>query len=85
MSTLLRPNEGEVSIFGEDIAKMDASRLSSIKRDSLGLVFQQHYLFRGFSVTENLEVAAMLAEEDLDEDLLVKLKIDCLWMSLPET
>ena len=76
LSTLLRPNEGEVSIFGEDIAKMDASRLSSIKRDSLGLVFQQHYLFRGFSVTENLEVAAMLAEEDLDEDLLVKLKID---------
>jgi len=75
LSTLLQPDEGKVFLFDEDIAKMDSKRLASIKRDDLGLVFQQHYLFRGFSVHENLEVAAMLAKEKIDEDLLSRLNI----------
>ena len=75
LSTLLTPDKGDVSLFGEDIASMDAKRLASIKRDALGLVFQQHYLFRGFSVQENLEVAAMLAKENIDDDLLSRLNI----------
>jgi len=75
LSTLLTPDKGDVSLFGEDIASMDAKRLASIKRDALGLVFQQHYLFRGFSVQENLEVAAMLAKENIDDELLSRLNI----------
>ncbi len=76
LSTLLSPDEGRVFLFGEDVSSMTAKRLSEIKRDSLGLVFQQHYLFRGFSVIENLEVAAMLAEQTIDEKLLSRLGIE---------
>lgn len=75
LSTLLAPNEGSVSILGEDIASMSPKRLTSIKRDSLGLVFQQHYLFRGFNVDENLEVAAMLSNQKIDDELLKRLNI----------
>jgi len=75
LSTLLSPDNGDVSLFGEDIAKMSKKRLVQIKRDDLGLVFQSHYLFKGFSAKENLEVAAMLSKETIDDEILKKLNI----------
>lgn len=75
LSTLLTPNQGSVSLFNEDIATMSLKKLSQIKRDSLGLVFQSHYLFKGFSGLENLEVAAILSNQDIDEELLKRLNI----------
>lgn len=76
LSTLLKPNEGSVHIFGEDVGAMSKKRLSQIKRDKLGLVFQSHYLFKGFSSLENLEVAAILSNQNIDSDLLRRLKIE---------
>jgi putative ABC transport system ATP-binding protein len=76
LSTLLTPKDGVVSIFGEDIATMSKKRLVQIKRDELGLVFQSHYLFKGFSGMENLEVAAILSKKDIDEELIERLKIN---------
>ncbi|MBW6488566.1 ABC transporter ATP-binding protein [Sulfurimonas sp.] len=76
LSTLLKPDEGTVSIFGEDVAKMSKKKLSQIKRDELGLVFQSHYLFKGFTCMENLEVAAILSNQEVDGELLKRLKID---------
>jgi len=75
LSTLLNPDNGSVSLFGEDMAQMSKKRLSNIKRDDLGLVFQSHYLFKGFSAKENLEVAAMLSKQDIDDDILKRLNI----------
>ncbi len=76
LSTLLKPDNGEVSIFGEDISSMSKKRLAQIKRDELGLVFQSHYLFKGFSGIENLEVAAILSKQKIDEELLKRLNIN---------
>jgi len=76
LSTLLKPDEGSVSLFGEDTSAMSKKKLSKIKRDSLGLVFQSHYLFKGFSAKENLEVAAMLSNEKIDEEILKRLNIN---------
>jgi putative ABC transport system ATP-binding protein len=75
LSTLLVPDDGVVEIFGDDIYKMKKRRVSKLKRDSLGLVFQSHYLFKGFTALENLEVSAMLSEQSIDEKLLESLKI----------
>lgn len=76
LSTLLKPDEGSVSIFGEEVSNMSKKRLSEIKRDELGLVFQSHYLFKGFSSLENLEVAAILSNQSIDENLLKRLNIE---------
>jgi len=76
LSTLLKPDKGSVSLFGEDASAMSKKKLSKIKRDSLGLVFQSHYLFKGFSAKENLEVAAMLSNEKIDEEILKRLNIN---------
>jgi putative ABC transport system ATP-binding protein len=75
LSSLLSPDKGEVSLFGEDVSKMSKKRLEEIKRYELGLVFQSHYLFKGFSAKENLEVSAILSKQEIDETLLQKLKI----------
>ncbi len=75
LSTLLTPDEGSVSLFDEDVQSMSKKRLSKVKRDSLGLVFQSHYLFKGFSGYENLEVAAMLSRQKIDDVLLDRLGI----------
>ena len=85
LSTLLKPDSGEVSMFGEDISSLKKRRLTEIKRDELGLVFQSHYLFKGFSAYENLEVAAMLAGEEIDEKLLKRLGIrECINQKVTE-
>lgn len=85
LSTLLKADSGEVSMFGEDISTLKKKRLVEIKRDLLGLVFQSHYLFKGFSAYENLEVAAMLAHEEIDDELLEKLHIkECINQKVTE-
>jgi len=76
LSTLLKSDSGKVSLFGEESEMLSKKRLSQIKRDDLGLVFQSHYLFKGFSAYENLEVASILSNKKIDETLLQRLKID---------
>jgi len=76
LSTLLSLKNGTVSILGEDISKMNKKRLAEIKRRVIGIVFQSHYLFKGFSAYENLEVSELLSNQKIDEELLKKLKID---------
>ena len=75
LSTLLKQDSGSVSILGDDILTLKKAKLAKLKRDSLGLIFQSHYLFKGFSAYENLEVAAMLSEEPIEDELLDRLKI----------
>ncbi len=85
LSSLLQPDVGEVNIFNENIYEMTSKKLGELKRDSLGLVFQSHYLFKGFSAYENLEVAAMLSGESIEEQLLNSLGIkECIEQKVTE-
>ena len=76
LSTLLEPENGSVSLFGEEIKSMSNKRLASIKRHELGLIFQSHYLFNGFSAYENLEVSQLLSSQAIDRKLLAQLNIE---------
>jgi len=75
LSTLLQPDEGTVTILGKDVRSMKTKELALLKRNKLGLVFQSHYLFKGFSAYENLEVSEILSGEKIDDVLLEKLDI----------
>ncbi len=75
LSSLLKPNSGNVELFGKDIYDLDDKQLVQLRRHDLGLIYQSHYLFKGFSAYENLEVAAILAGETIDTALLVSLGI----------
>jgi len=85
LSSLLKPNSGTVDLFNENIYEMNQKKLGELKRNSLGLVFQSHYLFKGFSAYENLEVAAMLSRKNIEEKLLEELNIDeCIQQKVTE-
>jgi putative ABC transport system ATP-binding protein len=85
LSTLLKPDEGTISIFDENIYEMSNKKLLKIKRDSLGLVFQSHYLFKGFSAYENLEIASLLSQKKIEDKLLERLKIkECIKQKVTE-
>ncbi|MCX6060672.1 MAG: ABC transporter ATP-binding protein [Campylobacterales bacterium] len=75
LSSLLKPNSGNVELFEKNIYTLDDKQLVQLRRHDLGLIYQSHYLFKGFSAYENLEVAAILAGETIDPALLVNLGI----------
>ncbi len=76
LSSMLRPNSGKVELFGKDIYALGDSELVKLRRNDLGLIYQSHYLFKGFSAYENLEVAAILANQTIDTALLERLGIE---------
>jgi putative ABC transport system ATP-binding protein len=76
LSSMLVPNEGSVELFGQDIYQLNEKEMVRLRRHDLGLIYQSHYLFKGFSGYENLEVAALMANETIDDALLRSLGID---------
>ena len=76
LSTLLKPDSGSVTLMGEKIETLKNRHLVRLRRNDLGMIFQSHYLFKGFTGLENLEVSAILANEPISEALLKTLKID---------
>ncbi len=70
LSTFLKPNLGKVFIDGADIYALSDNEILRVRREILGIIFQFHYLFRGFSALENLQVASILANQKIDKNLL---------------
>lgn len=54
------PDSGKISIAGIDCAKANDSKRTSIRRDTLGFVYQFHHLLGEFSALENVIIPQML-------------------------
>lgn len=52
-----RPSLGEVILMGEDISQKKEKALTEIRRDKIGLIFQQFHLITYLSALENVMVA----------------------------
>jgi putative ABC transport system ATP-binding protein len=76
LCSLLEPKSGKVIYDNKDIFKLSHKELLKIRRDDFGIIFQSHYLFRGFSANENLEIAELLSGKSIEENLTKSLKID---------
>jgi putative ABC transport system ATP-binding protein len=74
-SSFIRPNSGKVELFDRDIYSLSEENIEDIRRNKLGIVFQAHYLFKGMKAIENLEIASLLANEEIDNSLLERLEI----------
>jgi len=53
----------------------DQNHSLHVRRDDFGIIFQSHYLFKGFNARENVELAALLSGEIIDESMLESLGI----------
>jgi putative ABC transport system ATP-binding protein len=76
LSSLLKPTLGTVVFKSKDMYSLKQNELLEIRRNDFCINFQAHYLFRGFSAIENLEIATLLSGEEIDKDLLKELNID---------
>jgi len=74
-STFIQPNEGSVKLFGKELYMQRDSAIEALRRYDIGIIFQFHYLFKGMSAMENIEVATMLSGDEIDENILKKLEI----------
>lgn len=73
----LRPDSGEIRIFGQDISRMDEDALNAVRK-RFGILFQSGALFNSMTLAEN--VALPLQEHtSLDRDIIdiqVKIKLE---------
>ena len=74
-STFLKPDHGSVKLLGKELYALKEGELEELRRYEIGIIFQFHYLFKGMSALENINVATMLSGEEIDENLLEKLEI----------
>ena len=76
LSTFLEPDSGSVALCGKDVYTLKEEVLEQLRREEVGIVFQTHYLFKGMTGRENIEIATMLSGEEIDPQLLKELEIE---------
>ena len=74
-STFMNPNEGKIILFDKDLYSLGDEEIESLRRYDVGIIFQFHYLFKGMSALENINVATVLSGEEIDNTILEKLEI----------
>lgn len=74
--TLLKPNNGEIFYKDKSIYNLNSDEILKIRRNDFGIIFQSHYLFKGFLAIENIELATILSKQKFDNEICKKFKID---------
>ena len=60
LGTLDRPDSGSIFYRGVDVLKYDSAALSRFRNESMGFVFQFHYLLAEFSALENVMMPGLI-------------------------
>ena len=76
LATLLPPLHGHVRLLGSDVYNLGAKDRLAIRRYEIGIIFQFHYLFKGMSAAENIEIATLLSDTEPDGKLMKRLGIE---------
>jgi putative ABC transport system ATP-binding protein len=81
------PDSGEIILDGAAVSKLDDAGRAALRRDRLGLVFQQFNLVPSLSVADNLAFQARLAgrhDPAWQDELVARLKLGALLKRYPE-
>lgn len=71
LSTLLPPQEGQINIANfHNVYDLDENKLLYLRQKIMGVIFQAHYLFRGFNVMQNIRIAELIAQTKMDMNIL---------------
>lgn len=58
------PDRGEIRLQGADVTAMDEAARAALRRERMGLVFQQFHLIPSLTVEENLRFQARLCDRE---------------------
>jgi putative ABC transport system ATP-binding protein len=68
MAGLDAPTSGSVQVRGVDLARLSDRKLTQLRRDQLGFVFQSFNLVPTLSARENIELPSVLAGRKVDRE-----------------
>jgi len=74
-SSFIKPNDGTVTLLDQNIYTLSENEIEDLRRNELGIIFQAHYLFKGMTALMNIEIATLLSNEAIDNELLEHLEI----------
>ena len=72
MGTLDKPTRGEVIIDGINIGDMDKNELAELRNETIGFVFQFHYLLPEFTAIENVLIPYQIKSRRTSKKILEK-------------
>ena len=61
LGSLDRPDTGQVFVRGQDVHALTGKRLDNLRSETLGFVFQFHFLLPDFTALENVMMPALVA------------------------
>jgi len=70
MGTLDMPTAGSVVIDGQKVDGLDVNALAALRNQTIGFVFQFHYLLPEFSAMENVLIPCMIKNRKVDRQTL---------------
>lgn len=72
IGTLDKATSGEVLIDGKDISRMDKNQLSVLRNETIGFVFQFHYLLPEFTVMENVLMPYRIKHNKITKEAITR-------------
>ncbi len=64
-----------MKLFGKELYGQSDDEIEALRRYDIGIIFQFHYLFKGMTAMDNIDIASMLSTEVIEDTLLEKLEI----------
>ena len=62
-----RPTQGSVKVAGESLIDMNETELAQFRNETVGFVFQFHYLMEDFTALENVMIPSLVARRKRSE------------------
>lgn len=72
LGTLDRPTSGDVIINGVNTNELDKDIIASLRNETIGFVFQFHYLLPEFTALENVLIPLRIKNKRIDKKMLDK-------------
>ena len=67
LGTLDQPDSGQLSILGQDVAKLNTAEKARLRNEQLGFIYQFHHLLGEFTVLENVAMPLLIANASIKQ------------------
>ncbi len=74
MGTLDKPTDGDVLINGTNIVSLNKDKLAELRNETIGFIFQFHYLLPEFTVLENVLLPYRIKNGKVDKEAIERAK-----------